>query len=235
MADRDFNSVLLSLAGQQAKEFNSSPFSQAFNRDLRRTGSSLADAFLAPGNALQGQYNSVEVNPNGSVNPFNMQMMNAASNMAGAVSLGSAPMPRPRGSLGMGGRPKSLPSSETLFIPPAPSADAMMKAGRVETVPIQQARATNSMQWDRFNSGDHPPPIVKGFGDKPVAVRMENGEYLVFDGHHRTALAASNGAKALDMYVIDAKDYAPMSAGKKSSAAPKWSTADDDLLRDLGF
>lgn len=210
-------------------------FSHAISGDIQDSANSVASALMAPGNALRGEYNEVEIMPDGSVAPFSGPLMEAAANMAGVVNLGSMPIPRPSGSIGMGGRPKNLPFSGSLSMPPAPTPDLVSRFGRVESVPISKAKATNPLQWERFDSGDHPPELVPGFGDKPVAVRKENGEYLIFDGHHRTALAASKGADSMEMYVIDAKDYAPADAGRKSSAPTKWSTADDDLMRELGF
>ena len=103
MAEKDYNSILMALAADQSKSWNSSPFSKAIDQAIKKTGSSVASALMAPGNAMRGDYNGVEVNADGSVNPFNSPLMDAASNMAGVVSLGSAPIPRPMGSLGMGG------------------------------------------------------------------------------------------------------------------------------------
>lgn len=237
------NSILMALALQQAKSLNSSPFSQAVNSDIKRNANAVANALMAPGNALRGEYSQTEIEPSGYVRPFSSGLMGAASNMAGVVSLGSVPIPRPLGSLGIGGTPripqplpsstpKPLPFSESLNLPPVPSPEIMARFSRVEKVPLAQVRATNGTQWDRFNSGQHPPELVKGFGSKPVAVRKENGEYLIYDGHHRTALAASKGQNSLDMYVVDAKDYAPYAAGKKP--APQ-SMSDDDILRALGL
>lgn len=129
----------------------------------------------------------------------------------------------------------SLPESERLTTPRPPTSEELATKGRVESVPLSEVRATQStMQWDRFNKGDHPPPIVKGFEDKPVAVKTENGEYLVFDGHHRTVKAMNAGQQTKDMYVIDAKAYDPANAGRKPKPSPKWSKADDDLLAELG-
>jgi len=229
------NNPLMSAAEKKRQPVN--PIWTALQNDISRASNSILSSLAAPGNAMRGDYNSVEINRNGSVNPFNGPLMDAASNMAGVVSLGSMPMPRPFGSLGMGGmgRPSNLPFSESLSLPPAPSSSQLRSMGRIESVPLEQARATNSLQWDRFNSGDHPPPMAEGFSDKPIAVRKENGEYLIYDGHHRTALEASKGRNSMDMYVIDARDFAPADAGRKPPAAPKWSSADDDLMRELGF
>ena len=130
----------------------------------------------------------------------------------------------------------SLPHSSSLAVPPAPSLPDMARASRVEKVPLSQVRGTQpKMDWEKFNAGEHPAPLLEKYADKPVAVRREDGEYLIFDGHHRAVRASENGQSALDMYVIDAKDYAPEFAGRKPQpSSPKWTQADDDLLRELG-
>lgn len=94
--------ILRALAAKQVAGFNSSPFSQGLTSDLERMGSSVAAALMAPGDALRGEYSDVEVLPTGEVSPFSQPLMDAASNMAGVVTLGSAPLPRPAGSLAMG-------------------------------------------------------------------------------------------------------------------------------------
>lgn len=62
---------------------------------------------MAPGNALRGEYSQTEIEPSGYVRPFSGGLMDAATNMAGVVSLGSVPVPRPMGSLGVGGLPRA--------------------------------------------------------------------------------------------------------------------------------
>lgn len=127
----------------------------------------------------------------------------------------------------------SLPSSDSLNLPPAPSAAAMSGA-RIENVPLSKARGTQpKMQWERFNKGDHGEPVVKGYEDHPVAVRREDGEYLIFDGHHRTVKAMQDGRETMPMYVIDAKSYAPESAGRKSVAPAYDANELEMLLREL--
>lgn len=107
----------------------------------------------------------------------------------------------------------------------------MLRASRVAEVPLESARATQGeMQWSRFEAGKHPPALVKGYGDLPVAVRKRNGEHLIFDGHHRTVLAIEGGADAMRMHVIDAADYAPEFAGRAAAAR---TISDDDLLAQL--
>lgn len=124
-----------------------------------------------------------------------------------------------------------LPSSESLSIPNVPSVDLLKKYGRKEDVPLDKARATQSkMDWDKFEKGEHPKELIKGYGDRPVAVRKENGEYLIYDGHHRTVLAMNAGKKHLNMHVIDAKTYAPEAAGKKPV---KEKVSTDELMKEL--
>lgn len=124
-----------------------------------------------------------------------------------------------------------LPSSSSLAIPDAPPLEIMNKNARVESVPIASTRATQPrMEWGNFKKGKHPEPLFREYADKPVAVRKENGEYLIFDGHHRTVSAANKGEKYLDMYVVDAKTYAPELAGRPPAAQ---TISDEELLRAL--
>lgn len=128
---------------------------------------------------------------------------------------------------------RSLQSSNSLNLPDAPTKEIMAAKSRVEDVPLDMVRGTQSkMDWDMFARGESPGALIDGYGDKPVAVRREDGEFLIFDGHHRAALAASEGKASLDMHVVDAKDYAPDRAGRKPSAQQGMS--DDELLRELG-
>lgn len=186
--------------------------------------SSLIDALMTPGNALRGSY-PVQVT-DGRVDPYS-SLIPPAMNMA-ATAAPAAPSMRP---LGLGGiAPPQLPFSNSLSLPPLPTAGQMARFGKVQPVPLESARATNALDWKRFSKGDHPPELVPGYKDKPVAVRKEDGEYIIFDGNHRTAQAKVGGKKTMDMYVIDAKDYAPASAGRKP-AAP--SMSDDEILKAL--
>lgn len=127
---------------------------------------------------------------------------------------------------------KALPSGSSLVVPPAPTLDNMKNLAKVENVPLSSVKNTqNKMDWDKFNKGEHPAPLIKGYEDKPIAVRKENGEYLIFDGHHRSVKAINDGQKNMDMYVVNAKDYAPEFAGRK---AAKSDISDDELLKQLG-
>jgi hypothetical protein len=116
-----------------------------------------------------------------------------------------------------------------------PTPQQMQRHGRVENVPLDAARTTQrKLQWDKFNSGQYSDTVVEGFGDRPVAGRKENGEYLIFDGHHRAALAKSSGETHMPMHVIDIKDYDPANAGKAPEAPKAYSESEiDDLYKAL--
>lgn len=98
-------------------------FSHAVSGDLQDAASSVASALMAPGNALRGEYNDVEIMPDGSVAPFSGPLMEASANMAGLVSLGAMPIPRPRNSLGMASRVEDYGMSHR---PPTPDYGARM-------------------------------------------------------------------------------------------------------------
>lgn len=103
----DVAQLLWDQAAKQAGEFNSSPFSQFVNDAGTEAGGKLsmaaqdiANALMAPGRALQGGYDLM-VDPATGVNYYD-GMTEDAANLAGLVSLGAAPIPRPAGSLSMG-------------------------------------------------------------------------------------------------------------------------------------
>ncbi len=114
-------------------------------------------------------------------------------------------------------RVKSLPSSQSLSTPKVPTAEEMESLSRVEDVPLVDARGTNRLDWEAFDAGEHPGDLIDGFGDMPVVGRREDGEYIVFDGHHRIALAIEAGETAMPMHVIDVKAYDPANAGRVST------------------
>lgn len=93
------DAVIRALAGQQASTFNASPFSQSISK---RIVNPIAEALLAPGNALNGAYNYAEVEPSGYVRPFNSALMDAATNMAGTIGLSSIAAPKPSNALTSG-------------------------------------------------------------------------------------------------------------------------------------
>lgn len=80
--------------------------SYGISQDIGQAGDSVARALMTPGNALRGDYNEVSIYPSGYVSPVSEALIQDASNMAGVVTTGSMPMPRPMNSLGMGGSVK---------------------------------------------------------------------------------------------------------------------------------
>lgn len=111
---------------------------------------------------------------------------------------------------GLLGAPKSL------AMPDVPTVDQMKQYGRVENVPLSKAVSFQSARdWEKFNSGKGPGDLVSGYGDKPLALRLETGEYVIYDGNHRTDLALQKGKTELPMHVIDVKSYDPAHAGRK--------------------
>jgi hypothetical protein len=121
-----------------------------------------------------------------------------------------------------------LPSPQSLSMPDVPTVDQMKQYGRVETVPLSKAVSfQGARNWEKFKSGKHPGDLVAGYGDKPLALRLETGEYVIYDGNHRTDLALRKGKTELPMHVIDVKSYDPAHAGRKPA---KQSMTDDELL-----
>jgi len=126
---------------------------------------------------------------------------------------------------------KSLPRSEYLTEPSIPSVDQMKKFSRVENVPLNSARShQRKMRWDKSGPNNGSEELIKGYSDKPVAIRLENGEYIIVDGNHRTVNAINSGKGSMEMTVIDAKNFDPENAGRK---AVKDNTDTDALLRQL--
>lgn len=126
-----------------------------------------------------------------------------------------------------------LPEPSQLTAPRAPTVDEMRTLSSVESVPLDKAVSFQSKrQWDRFASGDHPGALIDGYGDKPIALRLQTGEYVIHDGNHRTDLARQAGERTMDMHVIDVKAYDPEAAGSRPAAKPS-GAADDALLAQL--
>jgi hypothetical protein len=86
-------------------------------------------------------------------------------------------------------------------------------------------------EWDKFNKGEFAAPLIDGYADKPVLAKYKNGDYILFDGNHRTELARQSGATSIDAYVVDVADYAPARDRKQPKQE---SMSDDELLRELG-
>lgn len=123
-----------------------------------------------------------------------------------------------------------LPSPKSLTMPEVPTLEQMQKLSRLENVPLSDAVSFQSARnWDMF--GKNPRgDLIEGYGKNPVALRLETGEHVIYDGNHRTDMALKAGKKDLPMHVIDVKAYDPMHAGRRP--APP-SISDDDLLRQL--
>ncbi len=119
-----------------------------------------------------------------------------------------------------------LPSPKSLAMPSVPTVEQMKQYGRVETVPLSKAVSFQSARnWEKFKAGKHPGDLVAGYGDKPLALRLETGEYVIYDGNHRTDLALQKGKTEMPMHVIDVKSYDPAHAGRKP--APPSMTTDE--------
>jgi hypothetical protein len=126
-----------------------------------------------------------------------------------------------------------LGSPKSLTMPDVPTVDQMKQYGRVETVPLSKAVSFQSARnWEKFNAGKGPGDLVAGYGDKPLALRLETGEYVIYDGNHRTDLALQKGKTELPMHVIDVKSYDPAHAGRKP--VPDKMSADELLKLLLG-
>jgi len=124
-----------------------------------------------------------------------------------------------------------LPSPQSLTMPDVPTVEQMKQFGRTEIVPLSKAVSfQGARNWEKFNSGKSPGDLVAGFGDKPLALRLETGEYVIYDGNHRTDLALQKGKTELPMHVIDVKSYDPSNAGRKPVQP---SMSDDELLSSL--
>lgn len=124
-----------------------------------------------------------------------------------------------------------LPSPQSLSMPLVPTVEQMKQYSRTEVVPLSKAVSfQGARNWENFNAGKHPGDLVPGYGDKPLALRLETGEYVIYDGNHRTDLALQKGKTEMPMYVIDVKSYDPSVAGRKPV---KSKISDDELLKTL--
>ena len=177
---------------------------------------------------LLAQYTGAPVTPEQqrAAQYANQQMMDVAMGFTGNV--------KPAGLLGteaknIGGM--GLPSPQSLTMPSVPTVEQMKKYGRTEVVPLSKSVSFQSKRnWEKFNAGKHPGDLVPGFGDKPLALRLETGEYVIYDGNHRTDLALKKGKTELPMHVIDVKSYDPAHAGRKPVPSK---ISDDELLNML--
>lgn len=128
---------------------------------------------------------------------------------------------------------KALPSSSSLNLPVAPTVEQLAQYANLRPVPLSMARGSQPrMDWDKFNSGQYGEPMFPGYVDAPVAAMRRDGEYIVFDGHHRSVRAMNEGATEIPMYVIDSSVYDPANAGLAKASA---GISDEELIRQLGL
>ena len=147
--------------------------------------------------------------------PYGQQAMQAASGFVGSIK------PLKTG----------LPDPSSLAMPLVPTVEQMKQYGRVEVVPLSKAVSfQKARDWEKFNAGKGAGDLVKGYGDKPLALRLENGEYVIYDGNHRTDLALQKGKTEMPMHVIDVKSYDSEVAGRKPAPSR---ISDDELLNML--
>lgn len=127
---------------------------------------------------------------------------------------------------------KILPQSEKLNTPNNPTKQQMKDFSYIQDVPLDMARAGQTkMEWDKFNKKEYAKPLVDGYSDLPIAVKLENGEYIIKDGNHRTVNEINKGAKNMKMHVIDAKNYDPQNQGVRPKNLNKKEI--QDLLNQL--
>jgi len=125
---------------------------------------------------------------------------------------------------------RNIPSPSKLNLPRTPTKAEMANLSNVESVPLSKARLGNRLEWEKFNKGESGAPLVEGYSDKPLAVKLENGEYVLLDGNHRSAKAFANGSTQMDMHVISAKAYDPANAGREARQS---AMRDDELMAQL--
>lgn len=124
-----------------------------------------------------------------------------------------------------------LPQPSQLNKPRVPTASEMANLSRIEDVPLSAARAGQSqMAWAEQNAKKFADPLIDGFADRPVAIRLENGEYIIADGNHRAVRAFNEGRQTLPSYVIDAKAFDPANAGRRPINSNQSS---DDIFSEL--
>jgi hypothetical protein len=117
--------------------------------------------------------------------------------------------------------------------PRIPTQQEMEKLSSVQNVDLASVRRGQDVYAIQENmAGKYAEPLIEGFGEIPVGVRLENGEIIAYDGNHRVALALGEGREKIPMYVIDAKDFDPANQGLKASAYKGMS--DEEMLAELG-
>lgn len=127
---------------------------------------------------------------------------------------------------------KMLPHSEKLNLPNNPTKKQMVDFSYIDDVPLNMVRSgQNKMEWDKFNKKEYAAPLIDGFSDFPVAVKLENGEYIIKDGNHRTVNLINSGVEKTKMHIIDAKNFDPERQGVKPK--PNNKKEIDDLFNEL--
>jgi cytochrome c556 len=126
---------------------------------------------------------------------------------------------------------KALEKPSQLNTPREPTL-ADMKKANVADVLLSTARDPQSigMDWSPLAQRKTYEPLIKGYEDLPIAVKLNNGEHLIYDGRHRTVMDINSGADKKKMYVLNAKDYDPANAGRTPA---KQTMSDDELLKQL--
>lgn len=125
-----------------------------------------------------------------------------------------------------------LQEPSTLATPLNPTPEQMRRFAQVQDVPLAQVRSDQSqMNWNANARGQFNEPLIDGFGDRPLAVRLNNDEFLIRDGNHRTVRAFNAGRETEPMYVVNASDIDPQNAGPRPSAA---GLSIDELAAELG-
>lgn len=167
---------------------------------------------------------------NDAMNDFNAGNYGMAAAGLGLTAVGAVPGV---GDAAAATARRFLPSSASLNIPRAPSIEELSTLARMEDVPVSQLRGSQStMNWDGYNRGEYGEPMFGDFSIHPVVARRNDGEYIVFDGHHRSVSALNEGVETIPTWVIDASAYDPANAGR----TPSPDTTDlDELMRDLGL
>lgn len=194
------------------------------------------------GAAYGGLYGAGEADPNaGLVERLPGALLGGVTGGIGGAAGGAlAQRLGARGGPGGGAADEAAP---TAIIPPAPSqlnkpriptATEMKRFSSVQNVDLSNARRGQDVyDWTANKAGDYAEPLIEGYGDIPVGVRLENGEVVVFDGNHRVALALGKNQREMPMHVIDAKNFDPENMGRKP-VSPRQEMSDEELLAELG-
>jgi len=223
----DMASILLGLPKPQSQPlpaYSESAILKALQSDIGRAASSVQSAFMAPGNALRGDYSYAEVNPDGSVNPVNSALMDQASNMAGVVSLGSMPVPKPTNSLTMGANYLRSLDAEV------PALYREMNAERANQ--LMEGRLQAPWGQERLYWSD-VPDLAKGQAENTgITMKMRTegvqGKYDISSKPGLQFVKATGGGK--EYVTSDGVDFSKVDEIKVSPAVNDYGTPDDRRL-----